>query len=135
MPLTGLVIDADQNLTLRAPDLYGGALGGQHRFPIVRPAHKVTVLRILDDIPHMQDAGMIIKGHIQTGDLQTTSGDERKQAGPAQLGDGFKGTATLSGHLHPYAHILPAIVMHADAGKILPVTVAVCALNLLPWAA
>ena len=78
---------------------------------------------------------MIVKGHIQTGDLQTAFGDERKQAGPAQLGDGFKGTAALSGHLHPYAHILPAIVMHADAGEILAVTIAVGPFDLLPWTA
>ena len=84
VPLTGLVIDTDKHLALRTADLHRGAFGGQHRFPVIRPAHKIAVLRILDHIPDIKDSGMIIEGHVQTGDLQAVICNEREQSWPAE---------------------------------------------------
>src|SRR5699024_3811138 len=74
--LPGLVVNADQDPALGAADLHRGTLGGEHRLPVVRLADEETRLGILHDLVHGQDAGMVIIGHVQTGDLQAVPTDE-----------------------------------------------------------
>ena len=132
MPFGGLVVDADKHLALRAADLHRGALGAEHGLPIVAAADVMLAAGVLHDLVYIQYAGVVVKGHVQTGDLQLLDGDPAEQIVPAFGGEGLERPAALAGHLYPYAHILPAVVVDTDAGKVFAVTVAVRALGLLP---
>ena len=97
VPLGGLVVDADEHLALRASDLYGGAFGAEHRLPVVTAADVMLAAGVLHDLIYIQYAGVIVKGHVQTGDLQLLNGDPLEQIVPTLGGERFKRPASLTG--------------------------------------
>ena len=52
---------------------------------------------VLHNLIYIQYAGVIVKGHVQTGDLQLLNGDPLEQIVPTLGGERFKRPASLTG--------------------------------------
>ena len=132
--LRRLVIDADAGLALRAADHDADAVGAADGLPVAHTADEVLVLGVLGDLVDVQNAGVVIIGHVQAGHMQGILMDKVQQLVPlaGQGSQVLEIPAALAGHLTPYAHILPAIVVDGDTAEIEPVHIAPCALGLRP---
>ena len=144
-PFCRFVINANQdraflaavvNRDSRPPVLkllfYPGLAKFTHK--LLSPVLVVTVAEKLLDI---QDTGMIIKGHVQPGDVVTLPLLEQpeksvKISGPVLL----EAPASLTGHIQASPHSRVSIVQDRDAGEVEPLAVSVSAMaQLVPAAA
>ena len=112
----------------------GAAFGAKDRFPVIGSAHIILQPGVLHNLSHIQYASVIVKSHIQTGNLQLLGVNPLEKICPASIGERFESTAALPGKFHPHPHIGTPIVMDTNAGKIFTVEVTMGTFGILPWA-
>nr|WP_300688266.1 hypothetical protein [uncultured Oscillibacter sp.] len=102
-----------------------------------KSAHKFLTSGIIKHSVNIQDTGMIIKGHVQPGDvvaLPLLEEPEKsvKISGPVL----FEAPAALAGHVQTGPHTRIAVVQNGNAAKVKPFPVSVPAMaQLVPAAA
>ncbi len=130
VPFRCLVINADPYRARRMTDKDALTLRAPHRFGIVAFADKLQLSRMLRDLLHRQDPGMIVIGDVKPRHLAAVFLDPLKKTDPAlaaRLESGaqrFQCTAALAGQLAPHAHIFAAVVVDVYAAEILLASVA-----------
>ena len=93
------------------------------------------IVRVVPELIDVQDTGMIVESHIQTGDIVipgTVVQDLHKLI-PGDLTVGLESPASSTGHIYADTHVIRTVVQDRDILKEIPLTVAVPALlHLLP---
>ena len=132
--LRRLVINADAGLALGAADHDADAVGAADGLPVAHSGDEMLVLGVLGDLVDVQNAGVVVIGHVQAGHMQGILMDKVQQLVPlaGQSSQVLEIPAALAGHLAPYAHVFPAIVVDGDTAEIEPVHIAPGALGLRP---
>jgi hypothetical protein len=89
----------------------------------------VLVVRIIKQLPDIQYPGMVIKSHIQTGDMEAVIlGDHPEKTDKVSAAVFLESPASLAGHIQADSHIRIAIIQNRNASEINAVPVAVPAL-------
>lgn len=133
-PLCRLVINTDHNIALLAAMIDGNAGTAifetflNFAFPeladeLLSPTLVVCVIKQLPDI---QYSGMVIKGHIQAGDMETLIlGEEAKERDKVSAAIFFESPASLAGHVQTDPHTGITVIENGNASEVkaVPVTV------------
>ena len=71
---------------------------------------------IVPQLVNVQNAGVVVKGHIQTGDIVITGAvvQDLHQFFPVDLTIGLEGTAAGTGHVHTDTHVFLSIIQNID---------------------
>lgn len=128
------VVDPDHNLTLLAAmvDRNAGAAIFKTFFNLTFPKFTdkllspILVIRVMKQLPDIQDPGVVIKGHIQTSDMKPVIlGEQLKEPNKIPTAILLKSPAALAGHIQTDPHARVAIIKDGDTPKIetVPVTV------------